>query len=86
MISPTKGRVVILRDPTPEDTGIIQMPDKPKQPSSGYVVNNYKSESELSIGSQVHFGTFGMSEVVDPEDGLIYLVMDEENVIAVLTE
>lgn len=85
MISPTKGRIVILRDPTPECTGVIKLPDPPKPKSSGVVINNYKTTSDISIGSHVHFGTFGMSEVVDPDDGETYLVMDEENVIAVLT-
>ena len=85
MISPTKGRIVILRDSTPEHTGIIQLPDPPKPKSSGIVINNFAPTSHLNLGDRVHFGTFGMSEVVDPANGETYLVMDEENIIAVLT-
>jgi len=84
MISPTKGRVVILQDPIPEQTGVILSPTKPTAPPTGRVVKNYAG-SELSVGAQVHFGTFGHSVVTDPEDDVKYLVMDEENVIAVLT-
>ena len=86
MISPTKGRIVVLRDSTPEDTSIIKMPDPPKAKNSGIVVNRFEPTSHISIGSHVHFGSFGMSEVVDPDDGETYLVMDEENIIAVLVK
>ena len=86
MISPTKGRIVILRDSTPEHTGIIKLPDPPKPKSSGTVVNTFVPTSHLNVGDHVHFGSFGMSEVVDPDDGETYLVMDEENIIAVLVK
>lgn len=87
MIYPTKGRVVVLRDKVEEEQTIIKLPDSKKvEPNTGTIYNTYKKTSDLDLGSRIVFGTFGMTKVIDPENNEEYLVMDEDNIIAVLVQ
>lgn len=84
MITPTKGRIVILQEQAEESSSLLKLPTDPKKPSRG-VVHAVSEGSSLKVNQEVVFGAFGMTAIKDPETGMEFVVMDEDNVIAILT-
>jgi co-chaperonin GroES (HSP10) len=57
----------------------------------GYVVaigqtafKDYGIECPIKIGDYISFAKFGGKEITDPEDGEVYVVINDEDVVAIL--
>ena len=85
MITPTKGRVIILQESAEDSSSLIKLPNPPKKPSRGIIHAVAEEHMQLRVGQEVVFGAFGMTEIKDPDTGMGYVVMDEDNVLAILT-
>ncbi len=47
---------------------------------------DYGIASPIKVGDYICFSKFGGKDVVDPEDGETYVVINDEDVVAILTE
>jgi co-chaperonin GroES (HSP10) len=46
---------------------------------------DYKIESPIKVGDYISYVKFGGKEITDPESGEVYVVIQDEDVVAILT-
>lgn len=82
---PTKGRVIIRQD-EPETTSDIIVTSTEKKLDRGIIVACHPDEKDLAVDMHVEYGgaSIGMREIKTP-NGVPYLVMDSDSVLAVLS-
>lgn len=47
---------------------------------------DYGIESPIKVGDYISYAKFGGKDVTDPEDGKVYVVINDEDVVAILTK
>lgn len=101
-IRPIRGQVIVLPDPPPVVSSLIIMPDIAKSDNPNYFTetgrvvalapHSFTEDGEdprpfdVAVGDRVHFNRYAGKQVTCDDDGMLYLVMTEREIAAVVSD